>query len=75
MSAKSGRNLVYCPNSIISSQIFSMLSSEPPGMFLNLSRFMLTGYKGISKTISVTLLWHLTRFIDEYRFYSNLKRD
>jgi hypothetical protein len=71
----SGKNLVYCPNSIISSQLFSMLSSEPPGIFLNKKRFMLTGYKGISKTISVTLLWHLTRFIDEYRFYSNLERD
>jgi hypothetical protein len=28
----------------------------------------LKGYKGISKTLSVSLLWHLVRLIDEYRF-------
>lgn len=36
-------------------------------MLLGRSR-ILTGHEGISKTVSVCLFWHLTRFIDEYRF-------
>jgi hypothetical protein len=32
------------------------------------NRFVLKGFKGISKTVSVSLLWHLVRFIDDYRF-------
>jgi hypothetical protein len=34
----------------------------------NEDRLILTGYKGISKTLSISLLWHLVGFIDEYRF-------
>jgi hypothetical protein len=34
----------------------------------NSKRLVLTGYKGISKTLSVSLLWHLVKLIDEYRF-------
>ena len=30
-SAKLSKKFVYCPNTIISSQIFAMLSSKPPG--------------------------------------------
>jgi hypothetical protein len=40
----------------------------PGQLYGNKNRFVLTGYKGISKTLSVSLLWHLVRFIDEYRF-------
>jgi hypothetical protein len=32
------------------------------------NRFVLKGFKGISKTVSVSLLWHLVRLIDDYRF-------
>jgi hypothetical protein len=41
---------------------------NPDQLYGNNNRFVLTGYKGISKTLSVSLLWHLVRFIDEYRF-------
>jgi hypothetical protein len=40
---------------------------NPDQLYGNNNRFVLTGYKGISKTLSVSLLWHLVRFIDEYR--------
>ena len=36
--------------------------------YANLVRFIVTGYKVISKTVSVSLLWHLVKLIDEYRF-------
>jgi hypothetical protein len=36
--------------------------------FFDEKKFVLKGFKGISKTVSVSLLWHLVRLIDEYRF-------
>jgi hypothetical protein len=61
--------LVYCPNSIISRQIFSIMGPSIPGQVKGITdRLVLTGYKGISKTLSVSLLWHLVQLIDEYRF-------
>jgi len=68
-ATKADDHFVYNPNSIITSQIFSIFSSNPPIQFKKLSRYMLKGYKGISKTVSMSLLWYLTRFIDEYRFH------
>ena len=69
-NAKTGQNFVYCPNSIITSQIFSIMSPNPPKKFINKDRFILKGYKGISKTVSTSLLWQLTKFVDEYRFHT-----
>ncbi len=40
----------------------------PGNMQIIRSKLLLTGYKGISKTLSVSLLWHLVKLIDEYRF-------
>ena len=61
--------LVYCPNSIISRQIFSIMGPKIKGQVKGkTARLVLTGYKGISKTLSVSLLWHLVQLIDEYRF-------
>jgi hypothetical protein len=42
--------------------------SLPGQVQRNTDRLVLTGYKGISKTLSVSLLWHLVKLIDEYRF-------
>ena len=72
-SEKNGK-FIYCPNSIISRQIFSILSINPPEDFVNLKRFLIKGYKGVSKTVSVSLLWHLTQFIDEYRFHHSVTK-
>jgi hypothetical protein len=67
--AKVNSKLVYCPNSIISRQIFEIMAPKILKYpVIDENRFVLKGFKGISKTVSVSLLWHLVRLIDEYRF-------
>ena len=74
-NARTGLNFVYCPNSIITGQIFSIMSPNPPYDFITKNRFILKGYKGISKTVSTSLLWQLTQFIDEYRFHERYNQE